>query len=70
MFLLYLTFSAIQTERFILQYLRSVNYLAFLIIAYHKAVLRRFFAGFPLRVHWFDPVSGHMGFLVDKVALG
>jgi hypothetical protein len=27
-------------------------------------------AGFPLRLPGFDPRSGHVGFVVDKVALG
>jgi hypothetical protein len=29
--------------------------------------LRRLFAGFPARRHGFEPGTGHMGFVVDKV---
>jgi hypothetical protein len=32
--------------------------------------LRRLVAGFPPRLPRFDPRSGHVGFVVDKVALG
>jgi hypothetical protein len=32
--------------------------------------LTRLFAGFPPRKPGFDPRSGHVGFVVDKVALG
>jgi hypothetical protein len=32
--------------------------------------LRRLVAGFPPRRPWFDPRSSHVGFVVDKVALG
>jgi hypothetical protein len=32
--------------------------------------LRRLVAGFPTRRHGFDPGSGHVIFVVDKVALG
>jgi hypothetical protein len=32
--------------------------------------LRRLLAGFPLRRPGFEPGSGHVGFVVDKVSLG
>jgi hypothetical protein len=32
--------------------------------------LKRLVAGFPPRRPWFDPGSGKVGFVVDKVALG
>jgi hypothetical protein len=34
------------------------------------AVLRRLVAGYPPRQTGFQPRSGHVGFVVDKVALG
>jgi hypothetical protein len=34
------------------------------------SLLRQLVAGFPPRRPWFEPWSGHMGFVVDKVALG
>jgi hypothetical protein len=27
-------------------------------------------AGFPLRRHWFDMKTGHVGFVMDKASLG
>jgi hypothetical protein len=36
--------------------------------SHHK--LRRLVAGFKLRRPGFEPESGHVGFVVDKVALG
>jgi hypothetical protein len=32
--------------------------------------LRRLVAGFPARLPWFDSRSGHVGFVVDRAALG
>jgi hypothetical protein len=44
----------------------------YLIATFKKAVpwLRRLAAGLPLRRPGFDPGSAHVGFVVDKVALG
>jgi hypothetical protein len=33
-------------------------------------LIRRLVAGFPLGRPWFEPRSGHVGFVVDKVILG
>jgi hypothetical protein len=35
-----------------------------------RAILKRLVAGFPPRRPWFEPGSDHVGFVVDKVALG
>jgi hypothetical protein len=51
------------------------NFICFFIILFLKATmavpqLRRLFAGFPQRRPGFDPISMHMGRVVDKVAVG
>jgi hypothetical protein len=35
-----------------------------------QEILIRLVAGFPLRRPWFEPGSGHVGFVVNKVTLG
>jgi hypothetical protein len=40
------------------------------VILWAVPYLRRLVAGFPPRRPWFEPRSGHVGFVVDKVVLG
>jgi hypothetical protein len=51
---------------------RLLNFSGLQCVAFQKAVLypRRLVAGLTLRWPGFDPESGHIGFMGDKVALG